>query len=177
MPGDHRILEYSYGRVNQWGRWRLCCFWQMVRTTSCGQEWRACLSWKRNQHAESKKQWYRVTYLQNRNTLRDLENELTGCQWGRMVGRDTWGVWDHMYTLLYLKWITHKDLLYSTRNSAQCYVAAWMGGEFGGEWIHVYVWLSPSAVHWNYNNIVNWLYSNEVKKKKESTKWSGWLFL
>ena len=33
------------------------------------------------------------------------------------------------------------------RNSAQCYVAAWMGGEFGGEWIHVYVWLSPFAVH------------------------------
>ena len=26
-----------------------------------------------------------------------------------------------MYTLLYLKWITNKDLLYSTWNSAQCY--------------------------------------------------------
>ena len=36
-----------------------------------------------------------------------------------------------MYTLLYLKWITNKDLLYSTGNSAQCYVAAWMGGESG----------------------------------------------
>jgi len=22
-----------------------------------------------------------------------------------------------------------------------------MGGEFGGEWMHVYVWLSPFAVH------------------------------
>ena len=32
-----------------------------------------------------------------------------------------------MYTLLYLKWITNKDLLYSSGNSAQCYVAAWMG--------------------------------------------------
>ena len=52
-----------------------------------------------------------------------------------------------MYTLLYLKWITSKDLLYTTRNSAQCYMAAWMGGEFGGEWIHVYMWLSPFAVH------------------------------
>ena len=52
-----------------------------------------------------------------------------------------------IYTLLYLKWITNKDLLYSTGNSAQCYVAAWMGGEFGGEWIHVYVWRSPFAVH------------------------------
>ena len=44
-----------------------------------------------------------------------------------------------MYTLLYLKWITNKILLYSTVNSAQCYVAAWMGGDFGREWIHVYV--------------------------------------
>ena len=53
----------------------------------------------------------------------------------------------NMYTLLYLKWIINKDLLYSTANSAQCYVAAWMEGEFGGEWMHVYVWLSGSAVH------------------------------
>ena len=29
-----------------------------------------------------------------------------------------------MSTLLYLKWMTNKDLLYSTGNSAQCYVAA-----------------------------------------------------
>ena len=36
---------------------------------------------------------------------------------------------------------------HSTRNSAQCYGAAWMGGEFGEEWIHVYVWLSPFPVH------------------------------
>ena len=27
------------------------------------------------------------------------------------------------------------------------YVAARMGGEFGGERIHVYVWLNPFAVH------------------------------
>ena len=54
---------------------------------------------------------------------------------------------DTLYVLLYLKWITNKDLLYSTGYSAQCYVAAWVGGEFGGEWIHVYVWLSLFAVH------------------------------
>ena len=59
------------------------------------------------------------------------------------------------YIPLYLKWMTNKDLLYSTGNSAQRYVAAWMEGEFGGEWLHVYVWLSPFAVHWNYHNIVN----------------------
>ena len=47
---------------------------------------------------------------------------------------------------LYLKWIIQKDLLYSTGNSAQCYVAAWVGGEFGREWIHAHVWLNPFAI-------------------------------
>ena len=63
-----------------------------------------------------------------------------------MRGRDREFGMD-MYTLLYLKWKTNKDLLYSTGISAQYHVAAWMGGEFGGEWIHVYVWLSPFTVH------------------------------
>ena len=52
-----------------------------------------------------------------------------------------------VYTLLCLKWITNKDLLCSTGNFAQCYTAAWMGGKFGEEWIHIYVRLSPLAVH------------------------------
>ena len=52
-----------------------------------------------------------------------------------------------IYPLLYLKWITNKDLLYSTGNSVQCSVAAWMGEESGGEWMYEYVWLSPFAVH------------------------------
>ena len=33
-----------------------------------------------------------------------------------------------------------------TENSAQCYVAALKGGEFGGKWTYVYVWLRPFAV-------------------------------
>ena len=51
-----------------------------------------------------------------------------------------------LHTLLYLKWITNKDLLYSTGNSVPRYRAAWMQGEFEEEWIHVYVWLSPFLV-------------------------------
>ena len=43
----------------------------------------------------------------------------------RKFGRD-------LNTLLYLKWVTSKDLQYSTGNSAQCYVAVWMGGDLGG---------------------------------------------
>ena len=37
-----------------------------------------------------------------------------------------------MYTLLYLKWVTNKDPLNTTWNSAPCYMAAWVRGAFGG---------------------------------------------
>ena len=42
-----------------------------------------------------------------------------------------------MDTLLYFTWRTSKDLLDSTGHSARSHVAAWMGGDFGGEGIHV----------------------------------------
>ena len=45
---------------------------------------------------------------------------------------------DILYMLLYLKWITSKDLVYSTGYSVQ-YVAAWMGGELGEKgYIYMY---------------------------------------
>ena len=47
-----------------------------------------------------------------------------------------------MYTLLHVKWMTNKDLLHSTRDSAQCYVAAWMGGVWGK--IDTRVWMVAS---------------------------------
>ena len=59
-----------------------------------------------------------------------------GDEWGEKIVRDLEmdiGTW------LYLKWITRKALLYSTGNSAPCYVAGWIGGELEGEWIHGYV--------------------------------------
>ena len=61
-----------------------------------------------------------------------------------------------MYTLLYLKWIAKKFQLDCRGNSAQCHVAAWTGGESGGERTRVHGWLSPSAAH----SIVNQLYSS-----------------
>ena len=72
-----------------------------------------------------------------------------------------------MHMLLYFKWITNKDLLYSTGNSAQCYVAAWMGGDFGGEGIHVYVWLSLGSSRETITLLVNWLHPNEKLKIKK----------
>ena len=68
--------------------------------------------------------------LQNKETHR-LRKQTYGCG-GEVIVRDFGMVMD---TLLYLKWIINKDLLYSTGNSAQRYVAARMEGEFGGEYI------------------------------------------
>ena len=94
----------------------------------------------------SKREWYKRTYLQNRNRLTNLTNlwlpgaEEDGERIIREFGIDT-------YTLLYLKCKTDMELLYNKANSARSYVAAWMGGEFRGEWVHISVWLSLSAVH------------------------------
>ena len=66
-------------------------------------------------------------FTRQKQGLTDLENK-------RMVTRGEGIVREFgmdMYTLLYLTWVTNKDLLYSMWNSAQCYVAAWMGGENG----------------------------------------------
>ena len=74
------------------------------------------------------------------------ENELM-VTWGEEQGEEigSLGLTCTHSSLLYLKWIINKILLYSTGNSARWYVAAWIQEEFGGEWIHVYVWLSPFA--------------------------------
>ena len=55
-------------------------------------------------------------------------------------------LWLSVHTAIF-KMDNQQDLLYSTNNSVQCYVAAWIGGEFEGEWIHVYVWVSPFVLH------------------------------
>ena len=73
-----------------------------------------------------------------------LRKRTYSCPFGEGIIREFGKI---MYTLLYSKWITNKDLLYSTLNSTQCHVPTWIGLGFGGEWIHVYGWLSPFAVH------------------------------
>ena len=55
-----------------------------------------------------------------------------GKERGRMLG-----CWDgHEHTALF-KMDNQQDVLYSTGASAQCYLAAGMGGESGGEWTRV----------------------------------------
>ena len=110
-----------------------------------------------------------------------------GCQregWGEGIvgefGKD-------VNILLYFEWITNKDLLYSTWISTQWYVAAWIGGEFGGEWLHIYVRLGPSTVHLKlsqhfllicYTPIQNKkFFLKKAKGRGESLKQSSWIQL
>ena len=50
-----------------------------------------------------------------------------------------WEIGTDIYTLLYIKQITNKDLLYNTRNSTQNSVMIYMGKESKKEYIYVYV--------------------------------------
>ena len=56
---------------------------------------------------------------------------------GKDGGRDREFGMD-MYILLYLKWITNKDLLYSTGNSAQYYVTLKWENNLKNRYMHVY---------------------------------------
>ena len=107
---------------------------------------------------------YDILYMWN--LKRNDTNELTkqkethrlrewayGCQ-GEGIVRE-FGI--DMYTLLYLKWIANKELVYNTGNSAQCYVAAWMGGEYQENgYMCMCGWVALLCT-WNCGNIVNWL--------------------
>ena len=56
--------------------------------------------------------------------------------------------------------------MFSTGNSAQC--GSLDGRAFGGEWIHVYVWLSPVAVYLKLSCIgYTPIQNKKVKKKRE----------
>ena len=72
--------------------------------------------------------------LLTKQRLKDLENELRVAK-----GKEHLGTLGRPCLHCYMRKDTSKDLLYSTWNSAQCYVAAWMGGRSGGERILVYV--------------------------------------
>ena len=103
-------------------------------------------------YLESKKKWYKQIYKTETHRLR----KQTYGWWGEGIVKDYGKV---MYTLLYLKRITNKDLLYSTWNSAQCYVAAWVGGDLGENgYLYIYGWV-PSLFTWYHHNVFHQLYA------------------
>ena len=77
-----------------------------------------------------------------------------------MGRREKQGLWDGPVHTAVFKMDNQQGPTVQQGNSAQCYVAAWIDEELGGEWIHVHVWLSLSAVHLYCHNIANQPYSN-----------------
>ena len=62
---------------------------------------------------------------------------------------------EHVHTTIFKLENQQGPIPYSTWDSAQCYMAAWMGGELGENgYMYMYGWV-PSLFIWNYHNIVN----------------------
>ena len=76
--------------------------------------------------------------LSTKRRVTDVENKLMGTG-GKGGGGIHWEIGIDIYTLLYIKQITSKNLLYSTGNSIQYPAMACMGKESKKEWIYVYV--------------------------------------
>ena len=59
-----------------------------------------------------------------------------------------------MYTLLYLKWITNKDQLYTTWNLLNVlWQPGWDGSLGDNGYMYMYGWV-PLLFTWNYHNVV-----------------------
>ena len=66
--------------------------------------------------------------------------QIYGYQGQRWVVRGiNWKIEIDIYTLLYIKQVTNKNLLYSTENSTPYSVVAYMGKESKNEWLYVYI--------------------------------------
>ena len=63
-----------------------------------------------------------------------------------------------MYTLLYLKWVTNQNLLYSTQNSAQCYVPVWMDGRYWRR-VDICIYIAEESLHCSLETIATLLIS------------------
>ena len=62
----------------------------------------------------------------NRNRVTDMKNKLIVTM-GERKGGINWEIGIDIYTLLYIKWITNKDLLYSIGNYTQYSVITYTG--------------------------------------------------
>ena len=97
------------------------------------------IKWYHLYMKSKKKKSYKRTYLQNRNRLKRHRRQTYGYQKGK-VGR--WGGINqefviHIYTLLYIKQISYKDLLQNTGNYIQYLIVTYSGKEFEKEYLYI----------------------------------------
>ena len=69
----------------------------------------------------------------------EIESQLQKTTYDYQVGKMNWETGIDIYTLLYIRKITNKDLLYSTGNTNQYTVMGYMGKESKKEQIYVYI--------------------------------------
>ena len=90
-------------------------------------------------------------------TERDSQTQkMKSCFLGEGTSKD---IGEVVYTLLYFKWITNKNLLYSTQNSAQRYVPVWMGGRYWRR-IDICIYLAEESLHCSLETITTLLISH-----------------
>ena len=63
-----------------------------------------------------------------------------------ILKRDIWGICCQRVHTAVFKMDNQQGPTLLHRELCSVYVAAWMGGAFGGEWLYLCVWLSPFTV-------------------------------
>ena len=90
-----------------------------------------------------KKKKFKWSYLQNRLTNK---KQTYGYQRGKEGGGINWEIGIDIYTLLYIKWVTNKDLLYSTGNYIQYFTITYEWNEKNlCTYIFIYNWIAPDG--------------------------------
>ena len=85
-----------------------------------------------------------------------LRKQTCGYQRGKVGGERNWEFGIDIYTLLYIKQIINKDLLYSTGDSTEYSAITYMGKESEKEQIYVYIQLNHFAVHLKLTQQINY---------------------
>ena len=129
MPTDGRmekeVVVHIYNGIlishKKEQNWVIC--WDMDGSTDCHTEWSQSekqISYI-NMYMWNLEKWYRWTGLQGRNWDTDVENERMDTKGGKRWGSGGGGVMNwvigiDMYTLMCIKWMTNKNLLYKNIN-------------------------------------------------------------
>ena len=135
---------YNATLLNHKKEWNCIICRNVDGPRDCHTEWskseRENQVWDMNTYMWNLEKWYRWSYLQNRNRETDVEDKHMDIKRGR-GSEMNWEIKIDIYTLLILciKYITNKNLLYSTGNSTWCSVVTRMKRKSKKEGTDVYV--------------------------------------
>ena len=135
MPIDRRmdkeVVVYMYYGIllshKKKRNWVIC--WDVDRSRDCHTEWSKSEREKQISYINacmwSLEKWYRWTSLQGRNWDTDVENKHMDTKggkprWGGGGGVMNWTIGIDMYTLMCIKLMTNKNLLYKKINKIKC---------------------------------------------------------